>query len=685
MKNPCRKARPLLALRAADRSVAEQDFLDAHLQSCPDCAAWERQCREQDALIGGLPLVRPSSLRSQRFLAQIRTIRRQHTMAIRLKPVVSTAGLIAFLVSLLLLVRTVLPGMLPARDVPEVSGVKTVELQPGTLVASSGFDTVMLFTAESPDGQWTAQAHFDAFQEAPEGVACEWPVNVRPEKSDPHVVFTVSRRDGTAQWTAMDGWYCALDYPWPELVGWSQDGQSLFFTRQYSMNALHPTYKDNFGVWRLDLASGQVSEVAVPDGYSHAISPDGSQMAYVSNTELPELVVRDLITGAERRASFADEFSGSQPDSMSAGGIFWPPDAGALFFVAVRGHSTLDELLVSRLDLASMEVLVFIGYAGETPLIFPRQWADGQLLLENLDNGYAWWVDAQTGGAATRNTLASTTPVPPAASAFAQVSLSMSARTWDSPDGRWILQEWLIQGYKAPEGARCEEPGMLLDSQPGRNRHVLLTVLDRDETILWPVIDAWFCGAGYQSPRAFTWSQDGRSFYFSKNFVTNSATTVYRPMGYGLWRVDLTSGQIAKVVVPDGYAHSISPDESRIAYMSRSEPSELVIKEVTTGSEQRVSFWDELFLEAPGTAAEAGDILWSPEGDALFFAAVNGQRYAEDYTVARLDFPSLAVTALVRDESYLIWPQQWSDGQLLVVDQASTARWVDAKTGKVID
>lgn len=153
MNNHCRKARRLLALRAADRSAAEQDYLDVHVQNCPDCAAWARQCREQDALIGGLPPVRPSSLKSQRFLAQIQTIRRQHTMFAQLKPVFSVAAMVAFLVALVLGMRLILPMMLPDQDVSPATGATPPVLQSITPTAYLQASTTPAPQTPTPVGE----------------------------------------------------------------------------------------------------------------------------------------------------------------------------------------------------------------------------------------------------------------------------------------------------------------------------------------------------------------------------------------------------------------------------------------------------------------------------------------------------------------------------------------------------
>lgn len=226
------------------------------------------------------------------------------------------------------------------------------------------------------------------------------------------------------------------------------------------------------------------------------------------------------------------------------------------------------------------------------------------------------------------------------------------------------------------EGSENERPGV-------HELHITFDILDHDGTVLWTVWDTWICGLGYTHPAFLTWSQDSQSLFFTQKVAAGGDPPLFMNDDKGIWRVDLADGQATEVSVPDGYAHTISPDERRIVYMSRNEPPELVIYEIATGSEQRVAFWDVLFSE-PRSLAEAGRFLWDPGSESVFFAARNGQ-VGEDveFAVARLDIASLTITALIRDEDRFIWPQRITDGRILMRDWSGLTWWIDAQTGEM--
>ncbi|MBN2006433.1 MAG: hypothetical protein JXA21_23980, partial [Anaerolineae bacterium] len=445
MNARCKKARSLLALRAADLSVAEQEYLNAHVPNCPDCAAWARQCREQDVLISGLPAVRPSSSKSQQFLAQTQTIRRQHVTFTHLKSIVSVAGWAAVLVALILVVRSILlpsalfQGVFPAsEDTPVVLPVTpdtpptvtpdtpdtptpvtpTSESRPVTPIPptetpiptpdSSQWVTPAptpddypgtLSSWESPDGQWLAQLRSSQRDKAPEDALCSGSESERPTAHSLHIVFNVLGRDGSARWTMWDEWICGLGYTMPQFITWSQDSQHLYFTVKSVPDGDPPVFKHRTaGISRLDLADGQVTTMAVPDGYAHTISPDESRIVYTSPNNPPELVVHDIATGTEQRVAFWNELFSASRDQTEAGSVLWTPDAGSLYLMAVNGYLGNAEYAVARLDLSSLTVTPLIE--NNQRLIWPRNWVDGRLLVADW-NGVTWWVDTQTGETTT--------------------------------------------------------------------------------------------------------------------------------------------------------------------------------------------------------------------------------------------------------------------------------------------
>jgi hypothetical protein len=97
--NVCKRIRHPLALRPADRSVEEQELIEAHLASCPNCAARARAYAEQDRLIRSVPRVGLTPSQRGQLLSRIQRERRRHKMRINLSTVLSTAvGLVVLTV-----------------------------------------------------------------------------------------------------------------------------------------------------------------------------------------------------------------------------------------------------------------------------------------------------------------------------------------------------------------------------------------------------------------------------------------------------------------------------------------------------------------------------------------------------------------------------------------------------------
>ena len=451
--NECRRVRRLLALRDADRSPAEQALVAAHIQACADCAGWARQCREQDALIGSLPPVSPSPLRSQQFLAQIRTERSRFTMFTQLRKVVNVAATVAFLAVFVLIANFLVTGSLPVQEyspasngeitgTPEAQASATPTLPPtpysdmatptpqppptpgeaiATLPPSQQWVTPMpepepypidISTWDSPDGQWVAQIRFSQRDIPPEGAVCEGTDNERPGEHALHITFDVLDGDAAVVWQVWDTWVCGLGYTRPAFLAWSRDSRHLFFTQKVAVGGDPPLFmNDDQGIWQVDLANGQVTEVPVPDGYAHTISPDERRIVYMSRTEPPELVIYDRVTESEQRVAFWDALFSEPRALREAGSMVWSPDAaasaGSLFFAARNGPMGDGvEFAVARLDITSLTVTPLIR--GETRLIWPQKVVDGRLLVRDW-NGLTWWIDVRTG---EKTTLSCVTGIP---------------------------------------------------------------------------------------------------------------------------------------------------------------------------------------------------------------------------------------------------------------------------------
>jgi hypothetical protein len=113
-----------------------------------------------------------------------------------------------------------------------------------------------------------------------------------------------------------------LGWTWPSVLQWSQDGQALYYTNIPVPDGC-ALFVNGSDLWRVDLPTGQVTPLAPVLSVSIALSPGAETLAYIDGRDAPELVLRDLATGAERRVRVAA--AGQQ-----AGDIRWSPDGTML-------------------------------------------------------------------------------------------------------------------------------------------------------------------------------------------------------------------------------------------------------------------------------------------------------------------------------------------------------------------
>jgi murein DD-endopeptidase MepM/ murein hydrolase activator NlpD len=115
MKIKCHRIQTLLALRPADRSADEQARIEAHLATCPVCAAQARLYAEQDRLIRSAPSARLTSAQRSQFFSQIQQERKRHKMYAKLSAIVGTAAAVAVIIGIGFGARILLPSdTLPA-------------------------------------------------------------------------------------------------------------------------------------------------------------------------------------------------------------------------------------------------------------------------------------------------------------------------------------------------------------------------------------------------------------------------------------------------------------------------------------------------------------------------------------------------------------------------------------------
>ena len=177
-----------------------------------------------------------------------------------------------------------------------------------------------------------------------------------------------------------------LGYTTPETVHWSADGGYLYYTNQPHVDGCG-LFINASELWRVDLADGSATQALPESAKSYAFSPDDSQVAYVTWSTPPDLVLHDLGTGEDRRLVLDFEDAGAQ---------VWSPDGTMLALTGAENpcqagwaHSIV---VVDTSDLTPRTLNL-----PDERLLKTNDWQEaGKILLEDFDRNL-WWLDVESG------------------------------------------------------------------------------------------------------------------------------------------------------------------------------------------------------------------------------------------------------------------------------------------------
>jgi len=188
---------------------------------------------------------------------------------------------------------TIAPSSVPSvTPLPSITPVPTQTIQTSTPMATATVtpEPVERWSSTSPDGRWIAQGMM------------EGPFLAGDEEKY-HYQLKVVSADRAIEWTVVDAiarW--GLGYTTPRPFHWSKNGRYLYFTNEPVPDGC-AVFVNGSDLQRVDLNTGRVQEILPPGAWWLSLSPDEKQVAYIYwNGEVLVIVLRDLATGAERRA-----------------------------------------------------------------------------------------------------------------------------------------------------------------------------------------------------------------------------------------------------------------------------------------------------------------------------------------------------------------------------------------------
>lgn len=158
-------------------------------------------------------------------------------------------------------------------------------------------------------------------------------------------------------------------------------------------------------------------------------------------------------------------------------------------------------------------------------------------------------------------------------------------------------------------------------------------------------------------------STDGKTFFFASHLNGDGGCPVYG-MNYGLFKLDLNTGQISEQVSPVKhvlYNFAFSTKDDYLAYIGVGN-GHSVLHVIELGN----NAVRDIPLDT--TYSDAGSILWSPDDAQLIFSTTTGEDcYERNYSVVSLDLKDFNQKVIVQGSAKMLIPVRWIDTEHILV------------------
>jgi Tol biopolymer transport system component len=228
----------------------------------------------------------------------------------------------------------------------------------------------------SPDGKWTA-----------EGLVKTNTGIIVGDNELYYVQLKVVSADQSTQWILVDSISnFGLGYTTPQILHWSPDGRYLYFTNRPHVDGcgLFVTASD---LWQVDLADGEITQVFSEGAQSYSFSPDGNQLAMLTWSTPPELVIHELSSGEQSAVSL---------DFDDAGVMVWSPDGNAIAMTVANKPCLpgwTQGILLLDVDTLTPTVIL----EPDERLLQTNDWPEtGKIILEDREHAL-YWLETSSG------------------------------------------------------------------------------------------------------------------------------------------------------------------------------------------------------------------------------------------------------------------------------------------------
>jgi hypothetical protein len=238
---------------------------------------------------------------------------------------------------------------------------------------NAGLPVDPTLTSPSPNGEWIAMVSLLA--DVPVGDASYYTTQLK-------VRYTKS----FIEWIPLEyvsHW--GLGYTFPEPFHWSEDGNFLYFTNRKVVDGCS-LFTNGGDLRSLNLIDGTVTEIIPTVGNHLALSEDENLLAYTTWGNPPDLVIRDMESGEERRTPL---------DADQAGSIVWSPDSKTLVLTLASQPCLPDwEQAVVKINVNTMGQTFSVPY--DDRRFVTKEWVEGLISLLDKDGGL-WWLNLDSG------------------------------------------------------------------------------------------------------------------------------------------------------------------------------------------------------------------------------------------------------------------------------------------------
>jgi hypothetical protein len=249
----------------------------------------------------------------------------------------------------------------------------------------------------------------------------------------------------------------------------------------------------------------------------------------------------------------------------------------------------------------------------------------------------------------------------------------MNVQEWasTSPDGKWVAVG-LVAFPKENIG--------------GQQAYIRLMIFSADGKIHWMIFDKWEeLNLGFPIPAPLKWSRDSKHFYFTHR-VTPDGCSAFSLLT-DLQQVNLADGTVTELLPQSAVTLALAPDQSQVAYVGQGDRG-LILKDLVTGEERETEI-------DPGKEFDAGNIMWSPDGNALALTlAINpctgeygGSKtvWAESTSILRVDANTLQQRVLVEEDPRWFITWEWNEAEkITITDGVENSLWhLDVNTREI--